>query len=269
MADEIDDIHHSGVNHETFTPLPEHIHKVRRWKQILFMSLVPLTIVIIGFLVYMRYQEYLAQKGSIGTVSDEVLPTSTPIPSVTPAEIITGVPMDWSLEKSQTCGIYFSIPPAEEPYLIPNDPNTPPTGTDEEGNYWIYEQTDAELFMFKHMARAIFKNPERVGSGYVSAAVEVYCDDNTAGYTTDTLMKTLETSLDENFSIVKVKEILDDQKWDVPVKMVKFQGGTFGNEEYYLLATDSHLYLIRSFGGSSNADVTTIRDQIFSQLRFE
>ncbi len=269
MADHIDDIHHGGVDIETFTPLPEHVHKVRRWKQIFFMSLVPIAIVLIGGLVYMRYQEYLSQKGSIGTVTDERPPTATPIPSVTPTEVITGVPMDWSLKKSQTCGITFAIPPDEEPYIIPRDPNTQPSSTDEEGNYWMYEESDSELFMFDNMVRAIFKNPERVGSGYVSAAVEVYCSENSEGYTTDELMKTLETSLNENFSVIKVKEILDDQKWGIPVKMVRFQGGTFGNEQYYLLATDSHIYLIRSFGGSSNSDVTAVRDQIFAQIRFE
>lgn len=269
MTDQIADIHDGGVDRETFTPLPDHVHKVRRWKQIFFMSLIPIAVVIVGGFMYMKYQEYLSQKGSIGTVIDQLPPTATPIPSVTPTVVITSLPRDWSLKKSQTCGVTFIIPPAEEPYIIPNDPNTPPTGTDEEGNYWIYEQTDAELFMFKDMARAIFKNPERSGSGYVSAAVEVYCASNTDKYTTDTLMKTLETSLDENFSIIKIKEILDDQKWDMPVKLVRFQGGTFGNEQYYLLATDSHLYLIRSFGGTSNTDIIAARDRIFSQLRFE
>lgn len=269
MADHLDTIHHGGVDTETYTPLPDHIHKVRRWKRIVFMSLVPIVIVIVGGLVYMRYQEYLTQKGSIGTISDKIPPTSTPIPSVTPNEIITGVPMSWSLKKSQTCGISLSIPPAEEPYIIPKDPNTAPSAADEEGNYWIFEQTDAELFMFKQMARAIFKNPEKPGSGYVSAAVEIYCDENTEGYSTDELMKSLETDLDDNFSVVKVREILDDQKWSLPVKMVRFQGGTFGNEQYYLLATESHIYLVRSYGESVNPDITGIRDQIFLQLRFE
>ncbi len=269
MSDQLEETLQGREDTETYTPLPAHVHKVRRWKQIFFMSLVPLAIIVVGLVVYMRYQEYLAQKGSIGTISDEIAPTATPIPTVTPTEIITGVPMDWALKKSQTCGISLVIPPAEDPYIIPRDPNTQPSATDEEGNYWIFEESDAELFMFKHMTRAIFKNPERAGSGYVSAAVEVYCDDNQEGYTTDELMVSLETSLNENFSVIRVKEILDDQKWGTAVKMVRFQGGTFGNEQYYLLATNSHIYLVRSFGGSSNTDVTAVRDQIFSQLRFE
>lgn len=270
MSDHIDHLHHHGVDKESFTPLPKHVHNIKKWKRYFFFSLLPLLVVLISAVGYLQYRELSKEKGSIGTTSDVIQPTQTPVPSfVYQPKNNTSVPIDWELNKSQTCGISLFTPPAEEPYIIPRDPNTLPSARDEEGNYWIYEEFDAELFMFRHLVRAIFKNPEALGSGYVSSAVEIFCANNESGYTTDSLMKKLETDLDDNFSIVQIKETIDDTRWELPVKIVRFQGGMFGNEQYYLFATQTHIYLIRAYGMSSNIDVTSVRDQIFFNLGFE
>ncbi|MBP9690791.1 hypothetical protein KBD81_01785 [Candidatus Woesebacteria bacterium] len=258
----------------TFTPLPAHIHKPSHVKRIFFFSLIPLFILGIGVYAYFQYQSYLTNlEGSIGSISDESPPTVTPVATLSatlaPYAGNKTIPSDWKLEKSKNCAVSMPIPPAEEPYIIPRDPNTPPNALEDEGKYWIFEELDAQLFTFNQMARAIFKNPEKPGAGFVSAAVEIYCAVNDGKYTTASLMKKIENDLVENISVISVKETIDDTQWGFPVKVVRFQGGTFGNEQYFILATSTHLYMIKSFGESSNPDIVSVQDEIFGKLRFE
>jgi len=258
----------------THTPLPSHIHQTSHLKRIFFISLIPVVVLGIGVGAYLQYQTYLQNlSGQIGSTSDEHPPTATPVAtlSATLAPYVGSakIPSDWTLKKSQTCAISIPIPPAEEPYIIPRDPNTRPSALEDEGKYWIFEELDTKLFKFTEMGRAIFKNPEQTGTGYVSSAVEVYCSTNDAGYTTGSLMDELQKDLSDNFSVISVKEVLDDTRWDRPVKVVRFRGGTFGNEQYYLLATETHIYMMKAFGETNDPDVIAVRDEIFNTLRFD
>ncbi len=222
----------------SYTPLPEHIHPKSQLKRFFLFSLIPLFILRIGVYAYFQYQSYLTNlEGSIGSISDEAPPSVTPIATLSatlaPYAGNKTIPADWKLQQSKECGVSLPVPPAEEPYIIPRDPNTPPNALEDEGKYWIFEELDTQLFTFKQLARAIFKNPEKPGAGFVSAAVEIYCAQNDGKYTTATLMKQIESDLEENLSVISVKEMIDDTMWGFPVKVVRFQGGTFGNEQYY------------------------------------
>lgn len=274
MTDPLENLHHRKVSHDTFTPLPKHMRPESPFKRIFFISLIPLFIIGIGIAAYFQYQQYLMNlDGAIGSTADEYPPTPTPVAtmSATLAPYVgsKSIPSDWTLKKSQTCGVSLPIPPAEEPYIIPRDPNTPPSALEDEGKYWLYEEIETELFAFNQMVRAIFKNPEAPSAGYVSSAVEVYCADNSDELSTNAFMTQLETDLKDNFSVVTVKEIIDDNKWDRIVKVARFQGGTFGNEQYFLFTTDDHIYMVKAYGETTDPDINAVREEIFAKLRFE
>ncbi len=254
-----------------FTPLPKHLHHKSAQRNLFFLSLVPFLTIVILTIAYFQYQRIQEEKGSIGSIQDRSTPT--PIVSTQSAQLdptpATSLPQSWSLRTSNRCGVSFGLPPAEEPYIVPRDPNTPPATIDDEGKFWMFEEYDSELFLFNTTTRMIFKDPSNPGEGFVSASVEVYCKENDEKLSTESLLEKLHQDLDENVSIVKISETLDDTRWGQPVKAVRFQGGVFGNEQYLLLATPSYMYLIREYGQSTNPDVTTVRQQIMDMISFE
>ncbi|MDA1316868.1 MAG: hypothetical protein O3B87_02470, partial [bacterium] len=195
------------------------------------------------------------------------VPPTEPSPSTMVEQSEVG--LDWKRQLNNECGVTFFIPPAEEPYLIPRDPNTPPSPSDDEGKYWTYENYPSNLFMFNHTARVIFKNPEAIGSGYVSASVEVMCAKNTEKFNTESLLEKIKSNLLENFSVVSVASSGDGQLWDRNIKTVVFSGGSFNNDTYNAFATNTHIYLIRYTGESANATVNEVRNTIFHRLGFK
>ena len=248
------------MDFENHTPLPDNVilhHKDRHMlfhiPLVVFFSLVILGISLIG--------------GWYLYSSPKTLPPSEP----TPTRVVEdgGVGPDWTRQLNTECGTTFFVPPAQEPYLIPRNPNTPPTATDDEGKFWIYEDNQSTLFMFNHLARVIFKNPEIPGSGYVSAAVEVMCAENIDGYTTESLFVKIQNDLLQNFSVISLASSGKASLWDREVTTAVFKGGTFNDDMYYLFATNSHIYLIRSMGETSNPSVQQVRDSILLNLGFE
>lgn len=261
---------------KNFTPLPARFFKYKAFKKAFFLASIPF--VFFGVLVagYIFLVRNTADLGSTGSTSISQTPkilenqaneSNSQGASVTP--VAKSVPTDWLIKKSESCGLKMAIPPAQEPYIVENDPNTLPSSTDDEGKLWIYEDIDAELFTFKRLSRAIFKDPQNLGGGFVSSAVEVYCMPNTNAYTSETLENSLSESLADNLSVVKIKESIDDIVWGYPVKFIRFSGGSFGNERFVLFATKKYGYLIRSYGESTNKDITDVRDFIYNTLQFE
>lgn len=260
----------------TYTPLPSHLidspHSIFKAAVLYFFLLVVLTVIGIGG--WYLYYFYTAPIIQLDTSRETSRSTSTPQPpTATPEATLQSefdVPSDWIRKSSDTCAMTLAIPPPEEPYMIPRDPNTPPSSLDDEGKYWIFEEQGASLLMLDHQARALFKNPELPASGYVSSAVEVFCAPNTGGYTTESFMVKIQNDLLENYSVIKLKTVGETQMWGRDVRTASFEGGTFdGRDTYYIFTTQSHLYMVRSYGQSTNYDVRAVRDMILLGLAFD
>lgn len=257
------------------TPLPAHLmpHKhgindMFHMPIVLFFAIVIVVVTLLGgWYLYTNAGLIPSSTPQQAAKPTATLPPSSPTPTRTVEE--GGVGADWTRQLDSDCGVTLFIPPAQEPYLIPRDPNTPPSATDDEGKYWIYEKNDVNLFLFKRMARVIFKNPEAPGSGYVSGAVEVMCAPNTEKYTTDSLFVKIQEDLLQNFSVISLASSGGANLWGRDVKTAIFQGGSFNDDTYYLFATDSHIYMIRRTGESSNSEVQQVRDNILLNMEFE
>lgn len=258
-----------------YTPLKSNLNLKLGIKKTVFLILIPFLMAIISISVYLYNSKRFVENGLAGStakkeeeiVTPEVTYQMTPTPSSEPLN--NSIPENWLLKKSSTCGITLGLPPVEEPYVIPRDPNTKPSATDDEGNIWMYEDIEADFFMFDRLVRAIFKDPQEPGSGYVSSAVEFYCSRNSAENDVASLENQLSENLRQNFSVVKIKESIDDVLWNRPAKLIKFSGGSFGEERYILYATQNYSYIIRSFGSTTNKDINDVRDFILNTVQFE
>ena len=257
-----------------FTPLPDELIE-KRHHNVKALFLYFLVLVVLGgavagaWYVYYFYTTPLVQINSSPDDSLTIIPPKNPQASSSALiDTTLGIPGNWTKEQSETCGLIIPIPLPEEPYIIPRDPNTSPSGTDDEGKHWIVEEYQTSLFMLKYLTRAIFKNPEIADHGYVSSAVEVYCADNSQQFTTEALFTQMQSDLLENDSAVKLGGVGGARIWGKEVRTATFQGGIFGEDLYYIFATKSHIYMIRAFGDSANQDVQAVRDQIFQNLQF-
>ena len=260
----------SRLNH---TPLPSHLHKKHISKKIFFLSLIPFFFACVSILGYIYLSRSFKEDGLTGGTAQKnngnlTAKNAVSIPTPTPTKGI--IPPDWLIKKSSSCEMTISMPPAIEPYVIPRDPNTAPSYLDDEGKFWVYEDIETKFFMFNRLNRAIFKDPEAVGVGYVSAAVEVYCMPNDEGYTAETLEKKLIDNLAENFSVVSITESIDDVVWGYKAKLIKFTGGNFGDnkEQFILFATQKRGYIIRATGATQNRDIIDVRSFILNSLVF-
>jgi len=262
-----------AVNH---TPLPDHLiekrHSNVKMLVVFFFILVVLVVVGVGgWYLYYFYTTPLIQVNSHNDDGITVLPSKNAVASPSASlDENADIPSDWERDKSLVCNTTFRVPPAEEPYMIPRDPNTPPSSLDDEGKYWIFEDSDAQLFTLNHMTRVIFKNPELPASGYVSSAVEVYCGVNDKDLTTESFFVQIQNDLLENYSVIKLKTVGGAELWGKEVRTATFEGGTFnGNDIYYVFATNTNVYMIRTFGETANTDIQSVRDQILLGLTFE
>ena len=266
-------LHTDSKNH---TPLPDHLiekrhSNVKMLVAFFFVFVVLAVVGVGGWYLYYFYTTPLIQVNSQNEDGITVLPSKNSVASPSASlEQDLDIPSDWGRDKSLVCNTTFRVPPAEEPYIIPRDPNTPPSSLEDEGKYWIFEDSDTQLFTLNHMARVIFKNPELPASGYVSSAVEVYCGVNDKDLTTESFFVQIQNDLLENYSVIKLKTVGGAELWGKEVRSATFEGGTFDADDiYYVFATSSNVYMIRTFGETANTDIQAVRDQILLGLTFE
>lgn len=193
------------------------------------------------------------------------LPTETPSPTKNP------IPADWTVKTSMKCNVGVPIPPKKEPYLIPDDPKTPPSVNDE-GRFWQYqESTNSEAKQFKNVAYATLITGNELGSDYAPGVVSVECDQNTKNFSTDTLVEDYETQFkDGTFSGITIAKKTPQTLWGKEVIALIIQGGMFDdNEPQYLFATDKHIYRVHKTAMSSNIFVKETTNTILQNLQFE
>lgn len=257
-----------------FTPLSGDFIKKSRLKKILLFTIIPFIFAGVAISIYLFNLNRFTEKGETGSIYKKAVEAKkinentavSPTPTLSPTPGV--IPSNWTVKKSNTCEITMAIPPAEYPYIIPRDPNTMPSATDDEGKFWIYEDLESDFFMFNRLNRAIFKDPQNPGAVYVSSAVEVYCMPNEKSLGVNDIEKQISESLISNYSVVKIKESIDDVFWGRPAKLVKFTGGSFGDERYILYATSKRAYVIRAYGSSNDKDLNDVRDFILNTIKF-
>lgn len=201
----------------------------------------------------------------------QVSPTSIQqIPTTEPTSV---VPSNWTVKTSTTCNSTLPLPPKKAPYFIPEDPNTPPAVNDE-GSFWVYEEikdTQSQNPLFTDSVWAIFKDPERAGSGYVGGLVNIECAVNNNKYTTQTLLdKYSKNFTDGTYSGISISSKEFTTMWNRQVAAVLIKGGmSDATEPEYLFATTSHIYRISKKSMSSNSFVQETTETIFNNLTFK
>lgn len=185
-------------------------------------------------------------------------PTSTPITSYKPQ-----IPQGWSVKTSSTCNAKLPLPPKALPYYNGND-------------FWQYEEYETPFLFTEVTSRLIYKDDSSLGSGNVQGDVEVLCAPNTKGYTAESLYtfldKEIKTKKDPGYTFIeKIASKTDSKMWGQDVKILKFQSSQSledPNQEYYLFATRSNIYIVRKITGSTDTNVKNTTNQIFNNLEF-
>lgn len=211
------------------------------------------------------YQSPIGDSAVVAMSPAPQLPTEIPSPTK------NLIPADWTVKTSMKCNVGVPIPPKKEPYLISDDPKTPPSVNDE-GRFWQYqESTNSEAKQFKNVAYATFITGNELGSDYAPGVVSVECDQNTKNFSTDTLVEDYETQFkDGTFSGIAIAKKTPQTMWGKEVIALIIQGGMFDdNEPQYLFATDKHIYRVHKTAMSSNIFVKETTNTILQNLQFK
>lgn len=260
---------------DNFTPIPSsfRIKESRKSSKILFF----IALFIIGILVFGIFQRWgivptqFLQANDKKVTIYKLFASESPTPEISTQPIqVSDDYIGWSRKTSNICSMGIRIPPAQEPYMTPRDPNTLPSIQDDEGLYWVYDEFETKFFMMSHAVSVIYKNPQRPGSGYVSSGIDVYCAPNLNKFTSDIFFNTLQNNLIENYSIVKIASSIKTQMWGKDVWQVTFSGGSFNSRDvYYIFASRKNIYMVRGYGESENQEVINMRDKIMQSMEFK
>jgi len=244
------------------TPSPEPATTPQKTKISLLTGMIVLVLILLASTGYLAFQNYQLRK-EISQL--QASPSPTPVP-------ISGVPNDWTSQKSTPCNLEIAFPPKKEPYYIPEDQSTPPAVNDE-GSFWQFREDLGKLFMFDYGVTVIFSHPE-AASGYIPAAIDIFCSPNKDKLNTAQLNYQLDTYLIEIASgdpetSISLKSTKDSRRWGKEIKELTFTGGMFNPEQnYYLFATTDYIYLITKIVQSPSTFVKETADKILDSLKF-
>lgn len=185
-----------------------------------------------------------------------------------PASSPVTLPPGWSYQLSNECSVSMPLPPKQEPYYIPESPDTPPA-VDDEGGWWHYESSSTRTDKFFTDSNvAIFKHPE-AASGYISGMVEVRCGPNKNNYSTSQFVEEYSKQYsDGTLSGLTFTNLGDASLWNQKVARVSLTGGMASGEPEYMFATPSKLYKVSRLNHSNLQIIKDITDQIFQNLQF-
>jgi hypothetical protein len=211
-------------------------------------------------------------------IIEDALPTLTPYPTYQPdPAVVARVPADWIFVKSEKCNVLFPLLPKKPPYYREIDSSTyPPSRIDDNdsGRFWQFEEygsfEDYSSGDGNVTTRTIYRAADEDGSELVAAAVEVTCWFNTNSHTTKTWAMHFE-QLVLNNPATKVESKQDDNMWGKRVTIGQFVGGLYGiygDDSYYLFATEKHTYKIRTVIGSTTKLTRDTTNKILNNLVF-
>lgn len=221
---------------------------------------------------------FFGMQGGVDGLGMKPEPTPTPtevlaedeMPEPTTA-LLPNLPANWRYQQSDACRVSVPLPPKEEPFYIPDNPDTPPAVNDE-GGWWQYEAHGSDNpndAFFDNQAIAVFKNPDAPGSGYVPGLVQVMCGPNTQRYTTQEYIAAYGKQFtDGTFSGLEFVPGSEVSMWDRQVTPVTITGGMYSGELEYFFATPTTLYRVRTVTMSTNTIIQDTTRQIFEGLLF-
>jgi hypothetical protein len=239
--------------------------KTNKWIFTLLTAVVVISVSAAGYFAFQYYQ--LRQKD--GQLQPAPNLAVTPISESTDQNI--GLPLNWITKTSAMCNVDFPLPPKEEPYYHPLDPNKTPSLTDDvgSGRYWQFEERENSMFQFTHVATARYANDSEL-SGYISGAVQVFCAKNTDSYDSKQALNQLNFFLAEGQgSVVKIISSNKTTQWNKEVYELTFEGGMFdSNQKHYLFTTSSNWYLVTKIIKTQTETIKDTTNQIFNNLKF-
>lgn len=199
-------------------------------------------------------------------------------PSTSIAPIPTGViekatlPSGWTYSKSSPCNVLIPLPPKEEPYFIPDNPNTPPS-VDDEGGWWQLEERGSDNptdQFFTGQVIAIFRNPNAMGSGYVPGLVQIFCGPNRENYTTQGFVTDYgKQYTDGTFEGLDFSNQGEINLWGKKVNRASITGGMYSEDDLeYFFATPESLFQVRKVSLSKLQIIKDATEKIFENLQF-
>jgi hypothetical protein len=183
------------------------------------------------------------------------------------------VPEGWQAYFDPSCNVTLPVPPREEPYIVPENPNG--ESNFDEGGYWQVNssplQAEAGQY-FSHSAHVIFSNPEGLGGGYAPGYINVSCADNVEQMTLETTVESYSNFIEDSVQIDEDFYVVDEGRevlWGNRVARLSYRGGMADpQDKVYLLTTPQRIYLVSKIVHSSTPMVRKTSEQIFSGLLF-
>lgn len=218
-----------------------------------------------GYMLGGNKQIYAPNKLQVAQVSPTEIAENTPIPT-------NNIPADWSMQTSVACNVDFPVPPKTAPYYIPDKPNKSADLIDDNGYFWIMENTqNTEDKLLPNVSLVTYRNPNTGGSGYIAGLVLVNCGTNYNNYTSqqfvDVYVKRFSKYPDSAIRVTKKETI---NLWGNSVFAITIEGGMSNPKEpTYILATDKHLYVVQKTSMSQNNQVKETTATIFNNLVFK
>lgn len=280
---------------------PTQITEAPKQKSWLIVGLTVLTLILLGTTIFFAYQNYQLKNQLL------LAPTSTPdnngevsTPTVTPTsdettETTSLIPSGWTLQNNGECAVKLPIPPKEEPFYKPYDPNKQPSVTADvgSGRFWdfprgvVYPNLLSKLpnGYETHKQTPTAYATEAEASGYVSSAIIVSCIPNTNSVDNQEMLNMLNQGLQnynqentERMGATRytIKSSKETNRWNNNVydftmsEYFKNPGGQpFTNSvEYTMFATPSFIYEIRIMGATNDSFVKDTAQKIFDNLQF-
>ncbi len=239
----------------------------------IIILLVLILIAIVGFGGYYIGAQNSSPKVEPSPVAQTSTQTSaSPTPSPA-AQSTSTLPSGWTYQEDKFCNVSIPVPPKSEPYYIPDNPNTPPSVTNDEGGWWhfekrAYEPSPTEKF-FTNDTMAIFKQPE-AASDHVPGFVQVICGSNNKNYTTASYVEDYKKQFtDGTFGGLNFEEVGTKTLWGKQVIESNITGGMYsGDDHEYYFVTPSKVYRIRKLSYSQLQIIKDTTNQIFDNLKF-
>lgn len=236
--------------------------------QFRFTVIFFLTSILFGILsVYLLQQKFalLMQKDGKVEIKEIIKRVEVPQedqPIIEPDKEATDEAMliqnSWKLKKNDPCNILALVPP----YEIKDNQEK-----------WVYQTNNQkDLGVFTQMTFIEFQKTNKIDEAFIypKGKVSIYCADNTEEWDASTLVNKIRESLEiDKADDTTIKSSEEDSMWDKTVQKIKFsEGSIYGDDPYYAMTTDQHLYLISKSNSTENENILKDTKTIFENLVF-
>src|SRR3989344_3354810 len=157
---------------------------------------------------------------------------------------------------SKMCNIKLLAPKEDESFVYPD-------------GYWDFMDENSQFLNMNQYTGVGFVRPNS-GTDADYGSVKIFCADNYKGFDNQALFNDLESNIvsygkdQTTGDSVKIAKLGEVTKWEKPVYKINLEKVVYLSGDYYLLATDKKIYLIKDlvFPNSSNKTLETILNSI-------